>query len=315
MSMQQRLAPIILIAFNRPDHTEQTLHALSLNDLVKDSILYCFIDGARNAEDLSKQKIISEVIRLYRGSFRKVEVVKRQVNFGLAKNIIDAVTRVITRHGKAIVLEDDIVTSKGFLKFMNDGLEFYEREKRVWHIAAYNEFNFIDKENEIFFWRGMNCWGWATWADRWVFFEKDSEKLINDFDETMINDFDLDGCGGFWNQVLANASNKIDTWAIFWYATIFMRGGLCVNPYFSYAKNIGFDGSGVHCSENKDKKSSQKLNTEGKFVGKTELVEDEFAVALLKKAYAPRRSFRYYLLGVLDFLGLTDLLRKLLGKG
>ena len=183
---------------------------------------------------------------------------------------------------------------------MNDGLKFYEREKKVWHIAAHTEFNLIDRGNEIFFWRGMNCWGWATWADRWSYFEKDSHKLISCFDEKMINDFDIDGCGGFWSQVLANASNKIDTWAIFWYATIFMKKGLCVNPYFSYAKNIGFDGSGVHCDENKDYQSSQMLNTEGKFVGKTELVEDQFALSLLKKAYAPRRSLRYYLIGILD---------------
>jgi len=312
--MEQRHAPIVLITFNRPDHTEQTLHALSLNDLAKDSILYCFIDGARNADDLSKQKIISEVIRLYRGSFRKVKVVRRQVNFGLAKNIIDAVTDVVTRYGKVIVLEDDIVTSKGFLKFMNDALEFYEREQRVWHIAANTPLNLTGRENEMFFWRGMNCWGWATWADRWAYFEKDSQKLINDFDEKMIYDFDLDGYGSFWSQVLANASNKIDTWAIFWYATIFIRNGLSVNPYFSFAKNIGLDGSGVHCAENKGKQSAQKLNTVGKFIGKIELVEDEFAVSLIKKSYAPNKSFRYYLLLALGFLGLKDSLKKLLGK-
>jgi hypothetical protein len=309
---EKECAPILLITFNRPDHTGQTLHALSLNDQAKDSILYCYIDGARNAEDLSKQKIISEVIQHYRGSFKRIEIVKRQINLGLAKNIIDAVTDVIMRHGKVIVLEDDIVTSKGFLKFMNDGLEFYKKEKRVWHIAAHTEFNLTDRKNEIFFWRGMNCWGWATWADRWIYFEKDSQKLINDFDEVMINNFDLDGCGEFWSQVLANASHKIDTWAIFWYATIFMQNGLCVNPYFSYAKNIGLDGSGVHCGENRERQLSQLLNTEGKFVGKTELVEDEFAVALLKKAYSPRRSFRYFLLRVLDFLRLKEVLKKLL---
>jgi len=194
-----KLAPIVLIAFNRPYHTEQTLRALSLNDLARDSILYCYIDGARNTKDVSKQEILLEIIQHFRGSFKGIEIVKRQRNLGLAKNIIESVTEVILRHGKVIVLEDDIVTSRSFLKFMNDGLEFYEREKRVWHIAAHTEFNLTDRKDEIFLWRGMNCWGWATWADRWECFEKDAQKLINDFDEIMIYDFDLGGCGTFWS--------------------------------------------------------------------------------------------------------------------
>ena len=54
-----------------------------------------------------------------------------------------------------------------------------------------------------------------------AYFEKDADLLIEEFSEQMIKEFDLDGSGVFWSQVVANSQHRINTWAIFWYATIF----------------------------------------------------------------------------------------------
>ena len=104
---------------------------------------------------------------------------------------------------------------------MNDGLEYYKHEDKVWHINGYSEVNFEQRQDEIFLWRVMNCWGWATWHNKWQYFEKDADLLIEEFSEQMIKEFDLDGSGVFWSQVVANSQHRINTWAIFWYATIF----------------------------------------------------------------------------------------------
>ena len=136
----------------------------------------------------------------------------------------------------------------------------------------------------------MNCWGWATWKNRWQHFEKNPEQLINEFSEDMIRDFDLDGSGYFWYQVVANASKRIDTWAIFWYATIFKNNGFCVNPYFSHTKNIGLDGSGAHCDIDKDRMRSQILNHNGKFSGKNEIIEDTDLTSSIRNIYIARRT-------------------------
>jgi hypothetical protein len=40
--------------------------------------------------------------------------------------------------------------------------------------------------------------------------------------------------------------NKIDSWAIVWYLTVFMQQGLTLFPTQSLVTNIGFDGSGTH---------------------------------------------------------------------
>ena len=42
-------------------------------------------------------------------------------------------------------------------------------------------------------------------------------------------------------------AGKIDSWAIVWYLSVFMRQGLTLFPIRSLVGNIGFDGSGTNC--------------------------------------------------------------------
>ncbi|MFT6127432.1 MAG: hypothetical protein ACJAVA_001922 [Flavobacteriaceae bacterium] len=41
----------------------------------------------------------------------------------------------------------------------------------------------------------------------------------------------------------------MNTWAIFWYATVFKREGLSLHPSKSLVNNIGHDSSGDNCGE------------------------------------------------------------------
>jgi len=171
----------------------------------------------------------------------------RPHNYGLAKSIMEGVTDVISEYGSVIVLEDDIVTAPGFLRFMNDALERYRHESKVWHISGWNYPIEPEGLPSAFFCRVMNCWGWATWSDRWGHFEKNPERVLLEWDKNQINDFNLDGSHDFLWHVKANVSGELNTWAIFWYATIFEHQGLCLNPAISFVKNIGNDGSGENC--------------------------------------------------------------------
>lgn len=282
-------SPVILIGFNRDTHFERTLNALSSNVDANKTRLYCFIDGAKSKEDFIKQQRMVNIANQYTNLFANVKIIVRENNIGLANNITSAVTEILSKYGKIIVLEDDIVTSKLFLKYMNDALNFYENEEKVWHISAYNEINDQNRKSDIFLWRFMNCWGWGTWRNRWEHYEKDPVALINDFSRNDVREFDLNDSGLFWEQVIANAEGRINTWAIFWYATIFKHSGLCVSPWFSYSKNIGFDGSGVHCNSDINKMRSQKLNEEGVFKGTVDLREDQHALKVMLKVHAKKR--------------------------
>jgi hypothetical protein len=249
MQMIENLAPIVLFTYNRPWHTQKTIEALQKNELAKQSELFIYCDEAKNED---AQKSVDEVRKYIDNvdGFKKVTTIKRERNWGLANSIIDGVTKIVNEYGKVIVLEDDLVTSPYFLKFMNKALEFYKDEEKVWHISGWNYPIETDGLDDVFLWRLMNCWGWATWADSWSHFEKNVDKTINDFTKEDIKRFNLDGIENFWGQVLGNKDKKINTWAIFWYATIFKQNGLCLNPSQSFIKNIGHDESGTNCGYN-----------------------------------------------------------------
>lgn len=240
------LAPIVLFVYNRPDHTRQTLEALSANMLAGESELFIYSDAPKNESVAVKVQTVRSYIKAVQG-FKSVTIIERDKNYGLAKSIIEGVTEIVNKYGKVIVLEDDIVTSPWFLKFMNGALDFYEKEKKVWHISGWNCAVESSGLEDAFFWRTLDCWGWATWQDRWQYFEKDVDKLIATFPKKDIYKFNINNSEDIWGQVLANKAGKINTWAVFWYAVIFLNNGLCLNPTVSFVQNIGFDGTGVHC--------------------------------------------------------------------
>lgn len=241
-------APIVLFTFSRPEHTKRTLSALAANPLAKGSELIVYSDAPRFDTDAPLVSEVRELLYSIEG-FHRTKVVERKTNYGLARNIIAGVSEVCSQFGSAIVLEDDIVTSPYFLTFMNKALDTYANKSDVWHISGWNYP--IDPKglDDAFFWRVMNCWGWATWQDRWQHFKKDPVHLIDTWDDDEIRRFNLDGAVDFWSQVKANQDGSLNTWAIFWYACIFEHQGLCLNPAVSLVRNIGHDGSGSNCRE------------------------------------------------------------------
>ena len=86
----------------------------------------------------------------------------------------------------------------------------------------------------------MNCWGWATWKNRWKNFRKDPEKFLRKWDEKKIKSFNIDNSYNFFSQIIRNKKKIINTWGIFWYASIFDKNKLCLNPKNSLTQNIGF---------------------------------------------------------------------------
>lgn len=243
------LAPVVLFVYNRPWHTKQTIEALLRNTLADKSELFIYSDAAKSSKD---QAVVQEV-RGYICSisgFKKVEIIERNKNWGLADSIIDGVTTIVNKHGKVIVLEDDLVTSPFFLKFMNDALVCYEHIDRIMHISGWNYPINSAEVDDVFLWRLMNCWGWATWKNAWGYFSKNPIKLMKSFSSADVQYLNLDGDIGSWSEVQANIDERINTWAIFWYASIIKRRGLCLNPTFSLVDNIGLDGSGINCGSN-----------------------------------------------------------------
>jgi hypothetical protein len=236
-------APIALFVYNRPSHSRQTVEALQKNSLSRDSDLFVFSDAPKSTVQTEAVSEVRQYIRQIDG-FKSMHIVERKKNFGLARSIIEGVTRLCEEYGRVIVMEDDLITSPHFLKFMNDALDMYEHEDRVMHISGAT-YPIKNVKCETFFFRVPLCWGWATWDQSWKSYKKDVG-LMASFDKKMCKQFNIDNTYNYWDQLECNKNGTLNTWFVFWYATLFLRGGLACFPARSLVQNIGMDGSGVH---------------------------------------------------------------------
>jgi hypothetical protein len=240
-------APITLFVYNRLSHTKQTINALKKNKLAEQSKLIIFSDGFKNSDDEKKVNQVREYIRSIKG-FNSVEIIERPDNFGLANSIVDGVTRLVNQYSKVIVLEDDIVTSPFFLEYMNNALVCFQDDPRVISIHGYNYP--ISGLPEIFFIKGADCWGWATWKTGWDYFEADGAKLWAEIKRRKLtNRFDFFGAYPYSRMLRKQIAGKNNSWAIRWYASAFLADKLTLYPGKSLVKNIGCDDTGEHCNQ------------------------------------------------------------------
>ena len=146
-------------------------------------------------------------------------------------------------HECIIVLEDDLVTSPYFLSYMNEALEKYAEDDRVISIHGY--VYPISGLPETFFMRGADCWGWATWKNRWATFETDGAKLLDELNHRNLSKrFDFNGAYGFTKMLVDQIEGKNDSWAIRWHASAFLN-----NKFTKQFLDLGYflNGSGEHC--------------------------------------------------------------------
>ena len=239
-------APITLFVYNRPAHTRQTVEALLKNELAGESDLIIFSDAPKKPEAAEAVREVREYIRTIT-EFRTVRIVERDRNWGLANSIIDGVTSVVNERGRIIVLEDDLVTSPYFLRFMNDALDLYERKESVISIHGYI-YPVAEKLPETFFLRGADCWGWATWKRGWELFEPNGRKLLASLkSQRLEREFNFGGSYDYLEMLGSQVKGGNDSWAIRWYASAFLKTKLTLYPGRSLVLNIGNDNSGTHC--------------------------------------------------------------------
>lgn len=248
----QDLAPIALFVYARPEHTRATLESLAANPLAQDSELIVFADGPKDGasdETLANIQLTRNLVteRKWCG---KVTLVISETNKGLAGSIISGVTKVVNEYGRIIVLEDDLHVAPGFLRYMNEALEMYKNDEQVMHIAGYM-YPVKQELPDTFFYRTMYCWGWATWARAWQHFDGDATNLYQQLEKRGFpEDFNEHPSNKLYDSLRANMEGRISTWAVKWFTNIYLTGGVCLVPGKSLVRNIGHDGTGVHCGTN-----------------------------------------------------------------
>lgn len=274
-------APIALFVYRRPQHLVSVLAGLTWNAEARNTLLYVFSDAPSNASADEDVRKVREAVQKIRG-FADVRIVHREHNFGLARNIVDGVSRVLSAHDEVIVLEDDLVPGPHMLRFFNDALALYRDEPRVANITAYC-YPVQEPLPETFLLRGADCcWGWATWRDRWQHFSADGAQLLAKLRQAnLTHAFDLDGAVQFTNMLEDQIEGRNDSWAVRWHASCFIRDVLTLYPGRSLVRNIGFDGvNSTHCS--KTDRYDVDVHTEQVTVDRIPIAENAQARAIYR---------------------------------
>ena len=242
------LAPIIVFSYNRPNHLKRTLDALAKNSLASVSELFIYCDGPKpDATDEQKNRIISSIRVAHEArGFKSVHVIERSENVGLKENIVNAVTEITNKYGRVITLEDDVVSSVGFLQYMNDALELYAHEERVMHISAYMWPHKGLLPETFFYEVPYPGGGWATWQRAWQHYNDDSDFLFHIWEKDWAK-FNKFGGDYLQQQLERNYQGTLNTWFIKWHAVMLLRNALTLYPHTSLTNNIGFDNESTNC--------------------------------------------------------------------
>ena len=251
-------APVVLFAYRRPDHLEQSIAALAANPGAQSTQLTIYCDGPKSPADQADVDRVRQIARSAEnnGEFGSVTVIERDHNLGLAASVISGVTESLAVHDRVIVMEDDLVVSPDFLEYMNQALDLYQEDDRVISIHGYM-YAVPPVLPQTVFLRGADCWGWATWRRGWEYFEHDSKKLLKQIDASPDRiDFDFDGAFPYRQMLKDQAEGEIDSWAVRWYASAFLANKLTLYPGQSLVENIGQEGSGTHSGSAKSHEAS-----------------------------------------------------------
>lgn len=243
--------PLLLITFNRPEHTKKTIEALRAQ---RPPLVYVFQDGPRNGNEKDELncKAVQEVVNREIDWECELHAYSSEKNRGCRDAIIYAINCVFKEYESVIVVEDDVVTSPAFYTYMCRALEFYRKYPAVWSISGYSlspsKFKVPeDYDYDVFASPRLLNWGWGTWRNRW---EK-TDWTMSYYAEFMNHPYERQvfsqtGCDMI-DMLREEYEGRSSAWDIQFAFAHFANHAISIVPCISYTYNIGFDGSGTHC--------------------------------------------------------------------
>lgn len=237
---------VVIFAYRRPDHLRQLFQDLRQSSVcLEDLACRIYVDGPKTTQDSEAVARTIEVARA-ESPFTQSTVIPRQRNFGLARSLTGGISETLNETTSVVVLEDDLRLSPEFLPFMLEGLHRFESEPSVMSIQGHM-YPVPCRLPETLFLKGADCWGWATWRDSWSLYRPDAGVLLREVvGRGLANEFDYDSRAGFTSLLRGTARGLVDSWAIRWHASVFLRGGVSLYPGQSLVKNEGSGAGSTH---------------------------------------------------------------------
>lgn len=242
--------PILLIAFNRPNHTRQVWDAIKKQ---RPKFIFVFQDGVREGNHSDKEKCAA-----VRAVFDEpldwdcdLKTFYSDVNMGCGRGPAAAITWFFENVEQGIIFEDDCLPHPLFFSFCEQLLALYKNDQQISFIGGTS---FISKGNDISSYY-LSCghhgtWGWATWKRTWMSFDYSLTDMTEiEFEETINSYFSNKRVLEYWLNIFRNVKkNRFgeSCWDYQFYFSTWLKGQLAVIPYNNYITNIGSDVDATH---------------------------------------------------------------------
>ena len=235
---------VVVMAYNRPSHLQRLLISLQKSKIKKINV---YLDKPVNKLSDINQKEIERMLKAANFCLN-CKINKQRKHLGISKSLKIALDREFKKYDKLILLEDDCIPFKFFFQYMVDCLNKFEKNKKIRTVCGY-QLPILNKKRKVvknIFIKRFIPWGWATWKDRWKIYNSNlldiKKKLTYSNKETYLP---IEMKKYLKNKKLLD--NSADVWSINWAFLHYFTNTYCVYPNVSLIRNIGFDGSGVHC--------------------------------------------------------------------
>jgi len=286
-------APILLFTYLKLDTLKLTIESLKLNLLSEESDLIIYHDGLNNDNYKQQHENVKSYLKSVSG-FKTVKILESNYNKGLATSIINGVSEQFIKYEQLIILEDDLIVSKNFLLFINQGLEFYKNNNQILSICGYSPIIKTHNLNDVYFTKRSSSWGWATWKDRWDKVDwsfRSYDHFIKD--RAQKKSFNKMG-SDLTSMLIKQKSGLIDSWAIRFTYHQFKNNLFSVHPFSSKILNIGHNN--LYAENTKQKNTRFKTNLNDDYINKYEFIDKPILNNIIIKQFIkPVNIFNRYI--------------------
>jgi hypothetical protein len=244
-------APVVMIGYNREWAIKKSLTNLSQCKGVEKRDVFVYIDAPYRIEDARSVSEMIDAAQEFKNKIPKLRIISRSVNYGVPGNLVEAITEIVNKYGRIIFFEDDVLVSRTFLEYMDEGLEKFESDPKIWSINGYCDHMLYIPwfySGDVFLSPRVNAWGFGTWKDRWnaVDFSLEEWKKTNK-NKSEIKKIEA-RLGWRFSKCLNDLlEGKDRTWDYQCTYHMYKNDLFAITPRKSLTKNIGLGVDSVHC--------------------------------------------------------------------
>lgn len=255
--------PVLLITFNRPEHTRRVLEVI-MEAHPQD--LYIFQDGARegNESDLVKCAEVRQVVSdLTEDTNVVLHTCYSNKNLGCGAGPMTGISWFFSQVEMGIVMEDDCLPHPDFFGYCEELLERFKDDEKVYFISSTLYDSRWKCESSYDFSHYMVTGAWAGWKRTWEGFDLDLKTLnAVRFRRHVLQLTGNRAEANWWYSIvkeIQHDSNKKSYWDFQMQIHLFQNEALTTHPKVNLISNIGFDGEGTHTLSNYDRRGDRQV--------------------------------------------------------